>query len=383
MIHHMVSVRAGGLQASIIRDMSRQCRPSSINLTLGQPSLPPDASVLAAAMRRMETDGFGYTENAGLAELRQIVAEHHGLDNRRTAGHVCVTVGCEQAIYLALTTVVDPQEEVLIPALGFPAYPGICRLLGAEPVLYPIDRKTGLVPRADAIEPLITPKTKALVLNDPSNPFGTCMDADEVRKLAALAERHDLVVISDEIYQDLRYEGQHASICEHTERALLIGGLSKSCAFTGLRLGYVIGPKAFVAAATLVNQLQVTCAPRPAQYAAIEVFRKPDILKAHVPYYEQTRARLRKEAEALPDDATLWLGEGAFYAVLDVSAYVDFEDPMALAMALVEAEDVVVVPGRAFGPGGDWFWRMSYAGGPDVAGEGLSRIARFLNGRRR
>lgn len=377
----LASARAQALAPSIIREMSRRRRPSSLDLTLGQPSLPPDQALLARAHARMSETGFGYTENAGLADLRALIAAHHALPDRGGPEHVVVTVGCEQGIYLALTACVDPGDEVLIPEPSFPAYRGVVPLIGGVAVPYPIGRETGLVPRAEAIAARITDKTRAIVLCDPSNPFGTVTPEDELDRIAAVAAQHGLTVVTDEIYRDLRYDGRpHPSFASRYDRTVVVGGLSKSCALTGYRLGYVIGDAALMKHATLVNQLMVTCAPRPAQLVAIEVFENPEVLTAHVPFYMHTRARLRAEAEAMPEDAPLLLGDGAFYAIVDVSAHAD-GDPLQLALQLLDEEDVVVVPGVAFGPSGDWFWRMSYAGGPDIAGEGLSRIARFLSSR--
>ena len=373
MTRGMVSNRAAALAPSIIRDMGRHRGPRTLDLTLGQPSLPPDAAVIAAASARLERDGYGYTENAGLLAVRAAVAAHHALPGRSGPEHVVMTVGSEQGLYMAFTATLDPGDEVLIPDPGYPAYKGIVGLVGGVAVPYPVTAETGLVPRAEVLAGLITPRTRAVLLNDPSNPFGAIIPSDELDRLAALVDAHQLIAISDEIYRDLRYDGlPHDSVTTRTERSVLVGGLSKSCALTGYRLGYVVGGAALMARATLVNQL----APRPAQYMALEIFEHPERLKAHLPFYQATRERLLEVAPQLPEQATLHLGGGAFYAVLDVSRYTS--DPMALALALVAEQDVLVVPGVAFGPSGRWFWRMSYAAGPDVAGEGLARVARFL-----
>jgi aminotransferase len=376
MIADKLSERALALSPSIIRDMGKHRGPHTLDLTLGQPSLPPDPEVVASAAARLAQGGYGYTENAGLPAVRAAVAAHHGLPGRGGPEHAVMTVGSEQGLYLAFTALLDPGDEVLIPDPGYPAYKGIVRLVGGVPVPYPVTAETGLVPRAEALAERITGRTKAVLLNDPSNPFGAIIPSDELDRLAALVEARGIVAISDEIYRDLRYDGQpHDSICTRTERSILVGGLSKSCALTGYRLGYVIGDAAFAQRATLVNQLMVTCAPRPAQYMAQEIFEHPERLRAHLPFYQATRDRLLEVAPRLPPQASLHLGGGAFYAVLDVSRY---GPSMDLALRLVAEKDVLVVPGVAFGPSGDWFWRMSYAGGPEVAGEGLARVAEFL-----
>jgi aminotransferase len=384
----LLAARAEALAPSIIREMSGRRRPTSIDLSLGQPSLPPDLEVLARATARLAEVGYGYTDNAGMPELRALIAEHFALPGRQRAENVIVTVGSEEAVFLALMASVDEGAEVLLPEPGYPAYPGIVRSIGAVPVPYRVEASTGFVARADALEALCTERTRAVILNGPSNPFGAIDSVEELARIAALAERRGLVVLSDEIYRELTYqEALPPSICSLTERAIFVSGLSKNCALTGYRLGYLVAEAGFVKQAALLHQLMVTCAPRVAQLAAIEIFREPGRLRAHLPYYAAARARLEEEARGLPADAPLHLGAGAFYAILDVSAYLEGAGPgpsapvMRLALELLDEEDVVVVPGIAFGPSGGWFWRLSYAAGADLAGEGLRRVARFL-GRR-
>lgn len=375
----MISRRVEQLEPSIIREMYQRRKPSSIDLTLGEPALPPDAELMDRAWQALRSGPQGYTLNAGLVELREAIAAHHHIPGRSGPEHVIVTVGSEEAVYLALLSLTDPGDEVLHPEPGYPAYRGISRLLGAVPVPYAIRRETGLVARAEAIREAITPRTKVLILNGPSNPFGTIDGEDELRRIAAVAEEHGLVVISDEIYADLSYGITPPSITRFTERAVLVTGLSKSCAMTGLRLGYFIGPAELMKKATLAHQLVVTCASRLAQLAALEVFREPSVLGRHLPFYAAARQAIERVRPSLPVEAPLLLGDGAFYAILDVSRYT--ADPMKLALELLEEEDVVAVPGTAFGPSGAWFWRLSYAVGADAIAEGLTRISRFLQRR--
>lgn len=370
-----------GLSPSIIRVMSGMKKATSVDLSLGQPKLPPDPEVIERAFGRLMSGPSGYTETAGMMELRELVAAHHALPGRSAGKNAIITVGSEQAVFLSLLSTVDPGDEILIPQPGYPAYPGIARLLGATAVSYPITREDSLAANAAQIEARITERTRAIVLNGPSNPFGTVEKEPQLRAIAELATRHGLVVISDEIYRDLDFtRGDIPSITTMSERSILISGLSKSCAMTGLRVGYLIAPEDFVPQAALAHQLVVTCAPTLSQLAAVEIFKEPSRLKAHLPFYEEARAALKEAATGLPENAPLHLGEGAFYAILDVEQYAN-NDPMKLAIELFEEEDVVVVPGNAFGEGGEWFWRLSYASGADAAGEGVRRIARFLQRR--
>lgn len=361
-----------GLEPSLIREMSRRRRATTLNLTLGQPARGPDPDLLERALEAQRSGPPGYTENAGLLELRQRIAEHHG-----RAGHeeVIVTCGSEQAVYLALSAILSPGDEVLIPDPGYPAYRGIVNVLHGLPVTYPVTPDGGLVPQLDDLCARATPRTKAVLWNTPSNPFGTSPDASSTRALEAEAAARGWWILSDEIYRDLRYGASWTA--PRGPQVLTISGLSKSCALTGFRMGYICGPSSFVAPATLLNQLMVTCAPRLSQLMALEVFAEPERLTAHLPDYAAARAAVQAAAGDLPENC-LHLGDGAFYAVLDVRPWLEGRGTLAWALDLLEAEDVAVVPGVAFGPSGDWFVRLSYAGGAEVAAEGIRRIARYL-----
>ena len=373
-----LSQRVSSLAPSIIREMSYRRKPSSVDLSIGEPKLTPADDVLDAAWKALRSGPQGYTHNAGLAELRELIAQHYAFDGRASLENVIVTVGSEEAVCLAMMSTLNPGDEVLFPSPGYPAYSGLAKLFGATPVPYRISRQTGLVPRAEEIAACLTDKTRVLILNGPSNPFGMVDSKEELEKIAQLVDERELVVISDEIYREIYFDEEPPpSIMTLTERSIFVSGLSKCCAMTGLRLGYLIAGQAFVKQTTLAHQLLVTCAPRLAQLAAIEVFRRPEYLRQQVPYYAETRQVLREFESKLPEDTPLILGGGAFYASIDVSSRTN--DPLSFAIKLLEEKDVVVVPGIAFGEQGDWFWRMSYAAGPDTVREGLCRVAEFLS----
>lgn len=375
----MLAARVSSLSPSIIREMFARRRETSVDLSLGEPALGPEPELIAVAERALHAGPQGYTMNAGLTELRAAIGAHHGLPGRASADNVIVTVGSEEAVFLTMTTLLDPGDEVLIPEPGYPAYRGIAKVLGATVKTYPVTRETGLIARADAIEAALGPKTKLLILNSPSNPFGMVDDPEELARIARLADARGFWVLSDEIYADLWYgAAPPPTIAPLTDRAILVNGLSKSCAMTGFRLGYLVAPKEMVPKAILAHQLLVTCAPRISQNMALEVFRRPEILRRHVPYYLEARAAIAQVRGELPEGATLTVGEGAFYAILDVSRWAQ-GDPLALAIDLLDKEDVVAVPGVAFGPSGDWFFRLSYAAGAEAISTGLRRIAKYLS----
>ena len=343
--------------------------------------MPPDDGVLDAAWAKLRAGPQGYTLTAGMLELRERIAAHYAIEGCEHPDDVIVTVGSEQAVFLAMTALLNPGDEVLLPEPGYPAYRGIATLIGATPVAYGVERHSGLVARADELQSKLTKRTKAIVLNGPSNPFGTVDSAEELQKIAALADAHDLAIVSDEIYRELYYgDTPPPSVTAFTRRAVFVSGLSKCCALTGQRLGYLIAPSSIAAQAKLAHMLMVTCAPRLAQLVAMEVFAQPELLRSQVPFYRKARAAVVEASTAFPADVTLRVGDGAFYATIDVSTFAA-GDPMALAIELFEAEDVLLVPGVAFGPSGDWFWRISYAAGADAVREGLSRVARFLSAR--
>lgn len=377
-----VSARVLELSPSIIRDMFARRKKTSLDLSLGEPAMPVEADLLERAISALKSGPQGYTDNGGLPALREAIAAHYKFEGRDKLENVCVTVGSEEAVYLAMMSTLDPGDEVLIPEPGYPAYKNIAKLLGARAVPYVVSRETGLTARAEAVGKALTDRTRLVVLNSPSNPFGTIDTGEDLKKIAELAEQRGFTVLSDEIYRDLFYgDDLVPSICRMTKNSIFVCGLSKSCSMTGLRLGFMIGGSRLMRQATMAHQMLVTCAPRISQLAAIEVFREPSRFSAHLPYYKAARAAIATVKDLLPEDAPLFLGEGAFYAILDVSAYAK-GDPMALAIELLEREDVVVVPGNAFGAGGEWFWRISYAAGAEAAKEGITRIARFLRAKR-
>ena len=373
----ILSDRVSALAPSIIREMSYRRRDTSINLSIGEPKLTPEDEVMERAWKALRSGAQGYTHNAGLQSVREAIAGHYAFSDKDRFENVIVTVGSEEAVCLAMLSTLNPGDEVLFPEPDYPAYRGLAGLIGAQAVPYPVDLSTGLVPRADAIRSRVTDKSKLIILNGPSNPFGMVDSEEELQAIAALAEEKGLVILSDEIYREIYYDDQPPpSVMDYTDRAIFVSGLSKCCAMTGFRLGYLIADEAFVKQATLAHQLLVTCAPRLSQLAALEIFKTPELLRKQVSYYAQTREVMKEVQSELPEDVPLILGSGAFYAVLDVSSRTD--DAFQYALELLEAEDVVVVPGNAFGAGGDWFWRISYAAGPDTVREGLHRIARFL-----
>ena len=329
----------------------------------------------------MEEHGCPYTGNAGYDELREMIARRYGAPRFADAAEVCVTVGSEEALYLAIKAVVDPaRDEVLIVEPCYLAYPKICGMEGVRHRMVALSGEEGFRPSAAAVLAEVRPSTRLIVLNTPANPTGRVWPAEELEALArGLAAREPPVhVLADEVYRELYYTPDPPrSITEWHPHSLIAGSLSKSNALTGLRLGWLIGPREVVAAAVKVHQFVNTAASTYSQRVAMELFREPARLEAHRPWYRDARGALLAAAERW--GVTLIEPEGAFYALARLPAALA-ADSLAAAERLLDEQRVVTVPGRAFGQSGEGWLRLSWAGPPESVEEGLLRIGLFFRG---
>jgi aspartate/methionine/tyrosine aminotransferase len=377
-----VNPALGGIAPSLIRVLNARKRPGDVDLGLGEPTLRPDARFFDAATEWVRENGCPYTPNAGFEELRGAVAAYALPAGSRRAAEACITVGSEEALYLALKAVLDPaRDEALIVEPCYLAYPKLCALEGIRHRTVALDGEAGFRPDAARVLEALGPRTRMIVLNTPANPTGRVWPEAELRALAeGLRARPGppVWVLSDEVYRELVYTpGPAASIAAFWPHALVAGSLSKSNAMTGLRLGWLAGPEEAVVAATRVHQLVNTAASTFAQVVAMEVFRTPGALAAHRPLYAARLAALAGwvEAAGLP-----WVApEGAFYAMVRLPpAWA--EDSLGAAEALLERHRVVTTPGVAFGDSGEGWLRLSWVAPEDALREGISRIAGFLAG---
>ncbi len=352
-----------------------------ISLGVGEPDFGTAWRVREAAIYGLERGRTTYTANHGLLELRQSIAAHlrgrYGLAYDPN-GEVLVTVGVSEALDLALRALLDPGDEVIVPQPWYVAYPPCVLLAGGVPVALPTRPEEGFVPRPEALERLITPRSRALLLNYPNNPTGAAPTDDELLGLAEVVARHDLVVISDEIYDRLSYEREHvafASLPGMAERTLLLNGFSKTYGMTGWRVGYAAGPQPLVAAMTKIHQYTALCAGRSAQEAAIEALRIPDRdVRAMVDDYDTRRRVIVAGFNRL--GLPCHLPAGAFYAFPSIA-------PTRLraqefAERLLHEAGVAVVPGDAFGASGAHHVRCAYACSIEQIEEALDRVERFL-----
>ena len=368
-----------GIAPSLIRALNARKKPGDIDLGLGEPTLRPDPSPFENATDRVRREGCPYTANAGDSALREAIARYHGFPDRAAAS-VCVTIGSEEALYLAIKTVLDPaRDEALVVEPCYLAYSKLCALEGVRVRTAALSADDDFRPSADAVLGAIGPDTRLIVLNSPCNPTGRVWPEEELRKLAdGLSDRSGdpVYVLADEVYRELYYTPARpvsmAALYPHT---LTVGSLSKSNALTGLRLGWLVGPDDVVAQAIKAHQLVNTAASTFSQWVALEIFADPENLTAHRPLYERRRALLldlldRHRIDAAPI-------EGAFYCLVRLPAPLA-GDSLAAAERLLEAHRVITTPGIAFGAAGEGWLRLSWVAEPAALEAGVARIAEFF-----
>jgi len=352
-----------------------------ISLGVGEPDFGTAWRVREAAIYGLERGRTTYTANHGLLELRQAVAAQ--LSQRYQlaydpADELLITVGVSEALDLALRALLDPGDEVIVPQPCYVAYPPCVLLAGGVPISLATTPASGFVPEAAAIERLITPRTRAILLNYPNNPTGAAPSRQQLLDLAEVVARHDLVVVSDEIYDRLSYDQPHipfASLPGMAERTLLLNGFSKTYGMTGWRVGYAAGPQPLIAAMTKIHQYTALCAGRSAQEAAIEALRVPDRdVQAMVDDYDGRRRLIVAGFNRL--GLPCHLPAGAFYAFPSIIP--TGLSSQEFAERLLHEARVAVVPGDAFGAGGAGHVRCAYATSIDQLDEALRRIERFL-----
>ena len=372
----------GTIAPSIIRALHARKRPGDVDFSLGEPTLRPDVRPFEAATAWVRDHGCPYTPNAGTAELRELVAAYHGFPGMAAAANVCVTVGSEEAIYLAIKTLLDPAvDECLVVEPAYLAYPKLAALEGIRTRAVALDAEDGFRPDAAAVLAALRPETRLVVLASPCNPTGRIWPEAELRALAdGLASRPGapVWVLSDEVYRELYYTAAPpVSIATLYPHTLVAGSLSKSNALTGLRLGWLVGPADAIAGAVKVHALVNTAASTFADRVAVELFREPGALAAHRPLYAEQRALLLdllREARIAHVEP-----EGAFYCMVRLPERLA-GDSLAAAERLLDETRVIAVPGTAFGPAGEGWLRLSWVAAPDDLRRGIRAIGEFFAG---
>ena len=355
-----------------------------ISLGIGEPDFVTPEPAIHAAIESMRAGKTGYTANAGLVELRERIAadleRRHGV-SYAPESEIIVTVGCSEAMQCAMLAVLDPGDEILIPEPCFVSYGPTAKFAGAEVVYVPTSVETNFQVTAEEIEKKITPQTKVLFLGYPNNPTGAVLRRDTLGEIAKVVIEHDLLVLSDEIYDRLiygdAYEAGHVSVPSLAglrDRTVLLGGFSKNYAMTGWRVGYACAPEDITKAIYKMHQYIVMSAPTMGQYAAAAALQESqDAVEEMRSAYDERRRLIVDglNAAGLP----AFEPEGAFYCFPDVrSTGLSSEE---FAQQLLEEEHVACVPGDAFGPSGAGYVRCSYATALDQVEEAVRRITRF------
>lgn len=353
-----------------------------ISLGIGEPDFTTPQPIIDAGVRSLKEGETHYTSNHGIFELRQAIAENlerlYGV--RYDPGkEIVATVGVSEALYLTFTALLDPCDEVIIPTPCFVSYQAEVSLAGGIPVEIFTNMEDDFQPNPAIIEKAITPKTKAILLGYPNNPTGAVVNRENLLSIANIAKKHDLVVISDEIYDRLVYGG-HEHVCfpglpDMHERSILLGGFSKDYAMTGWRIGYAAGPAELIKGLVRIHQYSVMSAPTISQYAALEALRVGEpYVTAMVAEYDRRRKLIHQGLNGL--GLPTFEPHGAFYAF--PSVHNTGLDDETFAERLLLEEGVAVVPGSAFGEAGRGFVRCSYATSYEKIERALEKIDHFL-----
>jgi aspartate aminotransferase len=360
--------RLANLGISLIRQINALATSDTINLGIGEPNTVPDETLLDYA-RRAATMPWQYSPNAGNLSLRKKLAEGTPYDPK---SEICVTSGTEEGLYAIFQAYVNPGDEVLLPNPGFLSYEAIAKICGATVREYFIEPPSWDL-HADAILEKITPKTKLIVVNSPSNPLGSVVSKDVLEKIANAG----VLVVSDEVYRDIWYDEPPASMLAKSENVITIGGLSKSHAMTGLRLGWVYATEAIMRPIITSHQYIATCTPVFAQWLAELILNDREWNES---WLERCRSQFRTQREAALYAIEHELGAriepppAAFYAFAPVPSC----DTLTFCRTLATDAAVLIIPGMAFGSLGEGWVRISYAASVENIGAGLERVGRYL-----
>jgi len=350
---------------------------SIIHLELGEPDFHPAAPTSEALKRAIDEGKDRYCPVAGLPALREAIAEYlRGTRNLNvSADHIVIAPGCKLALFMALMALIDQGDEVLYPDPGFPGYSSITLGLGGVPVPFELSERNHLQPDPDEIAAKITSRTKALITNSPGNPTGTVYTDEVQRRIAQLAVKHDLLVLSDEIYARIIYGGQYVSMLSYPgmeERTLIIDGFSKSFAMTGWRLGYTVAPSHVVPALQMLAVNSYTCVAEFSQYGAIEALRdSTGATPRMVGEFAKRREQFVRDLNRVPG-FRCQAPEGAFYAWVNISETGMIAEELCRIM--LEEAGVAAIPGAAFGASGADFVRFSFASSMATLREAVERI---------
>ncbi len=377
-----INPRAKALEQPGIRQFSNQLvhYPDAVNLTIGQPDFPTPVAVKNAGIHAIQNDLTGYSHNAGLVELREVVDEFFSQKygfSYDPLKEIIITNGASEAIDTVLRTILVEGDEVILPAPIYSGYEPVIELCGAK-VVYLDTTDTGLQPDAKRLEGLINERTKAILFNNPSNPTGVVIQKETMDELVQMLEDKDVYIISDEIYSENTFLGEHISFAAYKEirsKLFYIHGVSKSHSMTGWRIGFIMGPEETMEHVLKVHLYNSICASLPAQYAAIEALTNSKDVPSEM-NKEYIKRRDFVYRRLLDIGLPVEMPNGAFYIFPSIK---DFGIPsFEFATRLLKECGVAVVPGSTFSPYGEGYIRISYAYSMSVLEEGLNRLEAFI-----
>ncbi len=367
------------------RDLFNKARQFDdvIDFTLGDPDIQPHNNIKQAAINAILAGKTRYSQNAGLLELREVIADNYKYDygiSYDPKTEIFVSVGGMEGIFLALFSILNPDDEVIIPAPYWINYAQMVQMCGARPIIVNPKSDTDLSISLDNIQRAISSKTKAIIINSPSNPSGIIIKESELNELASLSIKHDLFVIADEVYKKLIYNDiQYYSISKiigMKERTIVVNSLSKEFCMTGWRLGYVVGPQDVIKVMTMLQENIAACAPLPSQYAAIEALRHHDeYSKSMIKEYEKRKNTVVEEISKI-DKLSLQEPEATFYAMINIKelrmSSIDF------AYQLLDKVHVALVPGITYGDCCEGYVRIAFTIKEEQIRDGIHRINQFV-----
>lgn len=375
----VLNLKSSGIRAFF--DMANEI-PDVISLGVGEPDFDTPWHIREAGIQALQSGKTFYTSNAGLQELRAAISSY---TKRKTGltynpeNQIIVTVGGSEAIDLALRALLNAGDEVIYLEPGFVSYYPCIKLADGVPVPIRLTEENRFRLKPEQLEAAVTPKSKVLILSYSNNPTGAVMEKEDLEALLPVIQKHDLIVISDEIYGELTYGVKHCSIAGlpgMEQRTIIINGFSKSFAMTGWRLGYALGNHEIIEQMVKIHQFAVMCAPTISQYAAIEAMEQGDgDIEAMRESYDQRRKFLYHELQRL--GLPCFEPQGAFYMFPNIREFGLSSGEFALK--LLKEEKVAVVPGDSFGECGEGFVRISYAASLQNLKEAVNRIFRFLS----
>ena len=354
-----------------------------VSLGVGEPDFTTPWTIRESGIYSIEKGHTSYTSNLGMPKLRNAICDYVARNYNiayRPENECIVTVGVSEALDITMRAILDPGDEVIYSEPCFVSYPAEILMAHGVPVPVVTKKEDAFALSPEEVRKKITPRTKAILINFPCNPTGAVMPESNLRELAKIAEEHDLLVITDEIYSELIYEDRHVSIASlpgMKERCIFLHGFSKAFAMTGWRIGYACGPAPVIEAMMKIHQYAIMCAPTVAQEAALEALQNGNrSMLSMRDSYRERRDVFVAGLNRIGLDCLL--PRGAFYAFPDIRS--TGMDSMTFANELLKKQQVAVVPGEAFGASGNGFVRCSYASGLDELELALNRMDKFLNG---